>query len=182
MVPQCSFYLHFSSEWWCWQSFHLLICHACTFLDSKETADNVGDHGLIPGLGRSPGGGQGNPLQYSCLQNSMDGGPWWVPAHGVEKTQTRTEWLTLSLSYLLWLCGFFLLFLLNWVTLFFILMLAVCFTHISKVCHFIFLIEQKILFDECNWVFFFCGLCSWCLKNLSNLCFFLEVCSFHLYI
>ena len=110
VVPQCSFYLHFSSEWWCWQSFHLLICHACTFLDSKETADNVGDHGLIPGLERSPGEGQGNPLQYSCLQNSMDGGPWWVPAHGVEKSQTRTEWLTFAFIPSLVMWGFFAVF------------------------------------------------------------------------
>ena len=42
--------------------------------DSKESAFNVGDTGLIPGLGRSPGDGSGNPLQYSCLENSMDGG------------------------------------------------------------------------------------------------------------
>ena len=42
----------------------------------KESACNVGDLGLIPGLGRSPGEGNGNPLQYSCLENSMDGGAW----------------------------------------------------------------------------------------------------------
>ena len=43
-------------------------------LDHKESACNVGDLGLVPGLGRSPGEGNGNPLQYSCLENSMDGG------------------------------------------------------------------------------------------------------------
>ena len=42
--------------------------------DGKESACNVGDQGLIPGLGRSPGGGHGHPLQYSCLENSMDRG------------------------------------------------------------------------------------------------------------
>ena len=42
----------------------------------KETAWNVGDPGLIPGSGRSPGGGSGNPLQYSCLENPMEGGAW----------------------------------------------------------------------------------------------------------
>ena len=47
--------------------------------DSKEFACNVGDLGLILGLGRSPGGGNGNPLQYSCLENSMDRGAWWAP-------------------------------------------------------------------------------------------------------
>ena len=43
---------------------------------SKESACNVGNLGLIPGLGRSPGEGNGNPLQYSCLENPMDGGAW----------------------------------------------------------------------------------------------------------
>ena len=42
----------------------------------KESACNVGDLGSIPGLGRSPGEGNGNPLQYSCLENHMDGGAW----------------------------------------------------------------------------------------------------------
>ena len=45
--------------------------------------------GLIPGSGRSPGGGNGNPLQYSCLENSMDRGAWWATVHGVAKSQTR---------------------------------------------------------------------------------------------
>ena len=44
--------------------------------DGKASARNVGDPGLIPGSGRSPGEGNGNPLQYSCLENSMDGGAW----------------------------------------------------------------------------------------------------------
>ena len=42
----------------------------------KESASNVGDPGSVPGLGRSPGEGNGNPLQYSCLENPMDGGAW----------------------------------------------------------------------------------------------------------
>ena len=54
----------------------------------KESACNAGDPGLIPGLGRSPGEGNGNPLQYSCLENSMDGGAWWATVHGVSKSQT----------------------------------------------------------------------------------------------
>ena len=49
-------------------------------------AGDTGDVGLIPGLGRSPGGGNGNPLQYSCLENSMDRGAWWVTVHGVTKS------------------------------------------------------------------------------------------------
>ena len=57
--------------------------------DGKESACNAGDTVLIPGLGRSPGEGNGNPLQYSCLENSMDRGAWQAVVHGVEKNQTR---------------------------------------------------------------------------------------------
>ena len=57
-------------------------------LDGKESACNVGDMGLIPGLGRSHGGGHGNPLQYSCLENPMDRGAWWAAAHGVTNNWT----------------------------------------------------------------------------------------------
>ena len=57
----------------------------------------VGDPGSIPGSGRSPGEENGNPLQYSCLENSMDRGVWWATVHRVTKTDT-TEQLTLSLS------------------------------------------------------------------------------------
>ena len=62
--------------------------------DSKESAYNSGDPGSIPGLGRSPGERNGNPLQYSCLENFMDRGysPWGY------KESDMTEWLTLSLS------------------------------------------------------------------------------------
>ena len=56
--------------------------------DGKSSACNVGDLGSIPGLGRSPGEGNGNPLQYSCLENSMDGGAWWAAIHGVTKSWT----------------------------------------------------------------------------------------------
>jgi len=48
----------------------------------------VGDLGLIPGSERSPGEGNGNPLQYSCLENSMDRGVWWASVHGVTKSGT----------------------------------------------------------------------------------------------
>ena len=50
---------------------------------SKESACNAGDLGWIPGLGRSPGEGNGNPLQYSYLENPMDGGTWRAIVHGV---------------------------------------------------------------------------------------------------
>ena len=54
----------------------------------KASACNAGDLGLIPQSGRSPGEGNGNPLQYSCLENPMDGGAWWAKVHGVTKSQT----------------------------------------------------------------------------------------------
>ena len=57
--------------------------------DDKESACNAGDLGLIPGSGRSPGEGNGNPLQYSCLENPIDRGAWWATVHGVTKSQTR---------------------------------------------------------------------------------------------
>ena len=51
-------------------------------------ARDSGDVGLIPGLGRSPGVGNGNPLHYSCLENAMDRGAWWATDHGVTKSWT----------------------------------------------------------------------------------------------
>ena len=54
----------------------------------KNPPANAGDVGLIPGLGRSPGEGNGNPLQYSCLENPMDRGAWWATVHGVTKNET----------------------------------------------------------------------------------------------
>ena len=56
--------------------------------DGKESACNVGDLGSIPGLGKSPGEGNGNPLQYSCLENSMDRGAWCATVRGVAKSRT----------------------------------------------------------------------------------------------
>ena len=58
-------------------------------LEVKVSASNVGDPGSIPGSRRSPGEGNGNPLQYSCLENPMDGGTWWAIDHGVAKSRTR---------------------------------------------------------------------------------------------
>ena len=56
--------------------------------DSKESSCNAGDQGLIPGLGKSPGEGNVNPLQHSCLENPMDRGAWWAVVHGVTKCWT----------------------------------------------------------------------------------------------
>ena len=54
--------------------------------DGKESICNVGYLGLIPGSGRSPGGGHGSPLHYSCLENPVDRGDWWAAVHGVTKS------------------------------------------------------------------------------------------------
>ena len=54
----------------------------------NPSAYNEGDWGSIPGSGRSPGEGNGNSLQYSCLENPMDGGAWQATVHGVAKSQT----------------------------------------------------------------------------------------------
>ena len=62
----------------------------------KESPANAGDArnmGLIPGLGRSPGAETGNPLQYSCLESSIDRVAWWATVHGVTKSQNMTEQL-----------------------------------------------------------------------------------------
>ena len=55
----------------------------------KVSACNVGHLGSIPGSGRSPGEGNDNPLQYSCLENPMEGEAWWATVHGVAKSWTR---------------------------------------------------------------------------------------------
>ena len=57
--------------------------------DGKESACNAGDQGSIPGSGRSPGEGNGNAFQYSCLENPMDRGAWWATVHGVAKSQIQ---------------------------------------------------------------------------------------------
>ena len=57
--------------------------------DGKEPAYNAEDPGSIPGLGSSPGEENGNPLQYSCLENSTDRGDWWVTVHVIAKSQTQ---------------------------------------------------------------------------------------------
>ena len=84
----------------------LLSCsHATVFFSElpaqagQELPANTGDarnSGLIPRLGRSPGEGNGNPLQYSCLGNLMDRGAWWATVHGVAKSQTRLSTCTLT--------------------------------------------------------------------------------------
>ena len=65
--------------------------------DSKESAHSAGDLGAIPGLGRSPGEGNDNQVQYSCLENFMDRGTWRATVHGIAKSQT---WLSSSHAHM----------------------------------------------------------------------------------
>ena len=61
-------------------------------IEKGRIGETIGKHqGLIPGRGRSPGGGNGNQLQYSCLQNSVDRGAWWATIHGVTKGSDTIE-------------------------------------------------------------------------------------------
>ena len=62
-------------------------------------AGDTGDTGSIPGSGRSPGGGNGNPLQYSCLGSPMDRGAWWAAVHGVAECQTRLSDFTFTFHF-----------------------------------------------------------------------------------
>ena len=83
---------------------------------SKESACNAGDPGLIPGSGRSPGGGNGTPLHYSCLENPTDGGAWWATVHGVAKSWTElsdftiltTSFISIQRKFALWIHSIFL--------------------------------------------------------------------------
>ena len=91
MIPLCHFHSSFQKQQTSLKNifFFCLFIWLYPVLDfpcssvSKEYAFNAGDQGSIPGLGRSPGEGNGNPLQYSCLENSMDRGTWWATVHGV---------------------------------------------------------------------------------------------------
>ena len=74
----------FWRSWWCSAGFP-------GGSEGKASACDVGDLGSIPGLGGSPGEGNGNPLQHPCLENPMDGGAWWATVHGVAKSRT---WLS----------------------------------------------------------------------------------------
>ena len=75
--------------------------------DGKESVCSVGDLGSIPGLGRSPGEGNGNLLQYSCLENSMDRSVWWATVYGLAASWTQlsdqaAEWFICTLSVAWW--------------------------------------------------------------------------------
>ena len=78
-LRKCEFISSLSALWKI-QNF-IPICNF--WLSGKEPACQAGDVSLIPGLGRFPGGGNGKPFQYSCLENSMDKGIWWATAYGI---------------------------------------------------------------------------------------------------
>ena len=73
-----------------WDLKRALVFSICSLVAQtiKASAYNAGDLGLIPGLGRSPGEGNGSPLQYRCLENPMDRGAWQAAIHGVAKSRT----------------------------------------------------------------------------------------------
>ena len=83
-----------------WATFtHSLITGLPWWLSGIDSGCNVGDSGdvgSIPGSGRSPGGGHGSPLQYSCLENPVERWAWQAMVHGVTKSQTWLEWLNTS--------------------------------------------------------------------------------------
>ena len=64
--------------------------------DSKVSVCSAGDPSSIPGLGSAPGEGNGSPLQYSCLENAVDGGVWWATVHGVAKSRTQLSDFTFT--------------------------------------------------------------------------------------
>ena len=67
--------------------------------DGKPCAYNAGDPGSNPGSGRSPGEGNGTPLQYSCLENPMDGGAWWAAVHGVAEGRAQLRDFTSTFHF-----------------------------------------------------------------------------------
>ena len=73
-------------------SLSFIICGS----DGKASACNAGDLGLMPGSGISPGEGNGNPFQYPCQENPMDGGAWWAAAHGVAESWTQPSDFTFT--------------------------------------------------------------------------------------
>ena len=84
------------------QSYDFSVFHGGS--NGKASACNVEDPGSIPGSGRSPGEGNGNPLQYSCLKNSMDRGAYWATVHGVTKSRTQLNDFTLMVFPVV-MCG-----------------------------------------------------------------------------
>ena len=90
-------------DWEAWRAAIHRVANSWTRLsdwsDLRASACNAGDLGSIPGLGRSPGEGNGNPLQHSCLENLMDGEAWWATVHGVAKSRTGPSDFTFTFHF-----------------------------------------------------------------------------------
>ena len=71
-----------------WILLHLDFPGGSAVKNLPASVGDTGDTGSIPGLGRFPGGGNGNPIQYSCLENPMDRGAWWAIVHSIAKSRT----------------------------------------------------------------------------------------------
>ena len=120
--------------------------------EDKVSACNEGDPGLIPGLGRSPEEGNGNPLQYSFLENPMDRGAWWATVHGSQRV--GHDWVT-SLTYLWFMC--------------FKLLFFNCFK-IESVCSQALYSKFSVLCSATVFLNIFAiGFQSWCFRDLSLL-------------
>ena len=97
--------------WFCFLGKHWLRCKSFLVINKssvtcfpggsevKASAYYAGDLGSIPGSGRSPGEGNDNPLQYSCLENPTDGGAWWATVHGVAKSRTWLSDFTFTFTW-----------------------------------------------------------------------------------
>ena len=108
--PPCPWGLHHSPGWGSLGSLHTLPMASQVAQQVKNLAANAGDTTSIPGLGRFPGEGNGNLLQYSFLENPMDRGAWWATVHGFTKSQMwLSDWAHMHISlyvYELWWEGF----------------------------------------------------------------------------
>ena len=93
-----------ASCWWYFYDSRGILGASRVALVVKNLPANAGDRtsaGSIPGSGRSPERGHGNPLQYSCHENPIDRGAWWARVHGVAKSQTPLKWVSMSIRRLL---------------------------------------------------------------------------------
>ena len=99
-IQSCTLYFLLFSLTFCVFDFISYIFKGFSYSSvGKEFACSAGNLGSIPGLGRSPGKGNGNPLQYPCLENLMDRGAWWAAVRGVAKSQTQLNTKSSHMQY-----------------------------------------------------------------------------------
>jgi len=118
----------------------------------KASARNAGDLGSIPGSGRSPGEGNGNPLQYSCLENPMGGGAWWATVHG-----GRTEQPHFHFHYVSYRCHS------DSISIHYKMIIMIC---LVNICHCTNILQYKWLYSSCC-TFHPHLFCSWDLVPLN---------------